>query len=193
MTEKPQLKMAWPTDRLDQPPHVETADRYRRRIGDRDDEVSFLALMRRCGWDFDRQRLDYCYSRLLPAGWFVVVDASENLVASAMAFHNYSGLSTYSGTLGWVGCDPDHRGRKLGSVVAAAVTTKLLQAGYADIELYTEHYRQPAIASYLAMGYVPYLYNDAVTQLWHHVCDCLGHPFTPDKWPSGTNAFPTTG
>lgn len=191
MNEKTQLKMNWPAERLSRPPDVLIPAGYELRTAEPNDEQPFLQLMRRCGWDFGPDKLEYCCSRMLPDGWFLIVhSASGDLAASAMSLHNYSGHSPYSGTLGWVGCDPIHRGRKLGSAVAAAVTRRLIEGGYRDIELYTEHHREAAIISYFRLGYIPYLYGDAVTQLWREVCRRIELPFTPEIWPSGDNAYP---
>ena len=189
---KPQLKMIWPTARLSDPPSSELPPTYIMRICRESDEHDFIDLMHRCGWeDWGDERLAYCKSRVLPSGWFVVIDsASSELVASAMSLHNYSGKLPCSGTLGWVGCAPDHRGRGLGQAVVAAVTSRLIEIGYRHIELYTEHFRTAALHSYLRLGYVPYLYCDAVKEVWSEVCDTLAFPFTPQDWPAGELAFP---
>ncbi|NNE00540.1 MAG: GNAT family N-acetyltransferase [Pirellulaceae bacterium] len=185
--------MNWPVERMDDPPVVPLAEGYLIRQATADDIPMFLKLMHGCGWtDWDKERLDYCLARLIPTGWFVAVTSdSDRLVASAMCLHNYTGRSPESGTLGWVGCNAQHRGKRLGSAVTAAVTTRFLQAGYKDIELYTEHFRLPALHSYLRLGYVPYLYSTSVTEVWREVCHSLNWRFTPDQWPRGSNAFPT--
>lgn len=190
--EKPQLKMVWPEAKSDQRPSVSVPDVYQIRQCFPNDQTSFLTLMSACGWEFSEDRLAYCQSRLLPHGWFAVTPTeSTQIVASAMSLHNYSGRSMFSGTLGWVGCLPEHRGKRLGAVVTAAATSRLLEAGYTDVELYTEHFRHPAIAIYFQLGYVPYIYNDAVKQVWREVCEQIGREFSPDVWPHGENAYPS--
>ncbi|QDT12377.1 GNAT family N-acetyltransferase [Planctomycetes bacterium K23_9] len=190
---KPQLKMTWPVDRLADPPTVTLPSEYSLRLCAEHDETAFVALMHGCGWDdWDSERLAYCKSRLLPEGWFVVIeDASEELVGSAMSLHNYSEKLPYSGTLGWVGCAPNHRGRGIGSALASAATARMIEGGYRHIELYTEHFRTAALRSYLRLGYVPYLYNDAVANVWQEICATLSWPFTPKAWPVGDDAFPS--
>jgi mycothiol synthase len=185
--------MVWPEQRLGQPPCVELHERYLLRQCVAGDEPSFFDLMSACGWGFNEELLRYCRSRLLPAGWFVVTSPpSVAVVASAMSLHNYTGRSTYSGTLGWVGCLPGHRGNGLGAAVASAATARLLHGGYWDVELYTEHFRQPAIETYFRLGYVPYIYSDAVAETWRAVCRQLGREFTPQAWPHGDNAYPSS-
>lgn len=163
---------------------------YRTRTADESDEDAFLSLMQDCGWEFTRERTDYCYARLLPGGWWVVTDELGAIVASAMGLHNYSGRSPLSATLGWVACSAEHRGNKLGSVVVSAVVDRLLQIGYREIELYTEAFRLPAIKSYFRLGFVPYIYDQRVQMTWQRVCEEINEPFAPDSWPSGNNAFP---
>lgn len=164
---------------------------YRLRLQEPEDEPSYVQLMSACGWEFDQQRLNYCHSRVIPNGWFVVTpEDSDLIIASAMALHNYTERSIYSGTLGWVGCLPEHRGNALGTFVTKAVINRLIEAGYEEIELYTEYFREAAIVSYFRIGFLPYLYDDPVKQVWKDVCQSIGHDFTPDSWPSGNNAFP---
>lgn len=191
---KPQLKMNWPESRLDTPPRPKISEGYSIRQCTPDDEPAFLQLMHDCGWpDWGPERMAYCKSRVLPQGWFLVhASGSDRLVASAMSLHNYSGKSPQSGTLGWVASHPDVRGQGLGCAVVASATLRLVLAGYRDIELYTEYFRAPALRLYLNLGYVPYLYNDAVTELWQELCVDLDWPFTPSQWPAGNNAFPSS-
>jgi mycothiol synthase len=190
---KPQLKMIWSPAKLQQPPTVVVPAGFQLRQCTDKDESAFVALMRDCGWEFDQQRLDYCRARLLPDGWFLLTQTgTKQIAATAMSLHNYTGRSPYSGTLGWVGCSTQFRGCGLGFVVVAAATTRLIQRGYQHVELYTEYFRHPAIVTYFRIGYVPYLYNQPVERVWQEVCAEIGQPFTPQLWPHGDNAFPST-
>ena len=194
---RPQLKMVWPEARLDERPAHPVPSGYRLAQADPSSEASFLALMEACGWEFDDRLMAFCYSRLLPDGWFVVrsdgdgTDDDGTIVASAMSLHNYTERSPCSGTLGWVGCLPQHRGRSLGAVVSAAATARLLQGGYTNVELYTEHFRLPAIETYFRLGFIPYIYSPAVEEVWSDVCRAIGRRFEPHAWPHGTDAHPT--
>ncbi|MFK8113532.1 MAG: GNAT family N-acetyltransferase [Rubripirellula sp.] len=189
--EKPQLKMVWSPANLTDILERAVPAGYRLQQCTEQAESSFVALMADCGWEFDQERLNYCRSRLLPDGWFAITESdSSTIVASAMSLHNYTGRSTFAGTLGWVGCLREHRGRGLGAVVVAAATARLLERGYHHVELYTEYFREPAIATYFRLGYVPYLYNADVEQLWQEVCEGIQQPFTPEDWPRGNNAYP---
>jgi mycothiol synthase len=99
-----------------------------------------------------------------------------------MAVHNYTGRYPFWGDLGWVAADPAHVGQGLGIAVVAAATTRLIEAGYRQIQLHTEDWRLAALKIYLKLGYVPSLYTETMPERWRAVCAQLGLPFTPDEW-----------
>ena len=147
--------------------------------------MRFFELMALAGWpDWDEAKLKPWLYRTLPAGWFMVVtEASDLIVATAMATHDHTWLRPFSGEVGWVAGDPAHKGRGLGTAVVAVVTASFIEIGYPSIHLFTEHYRLPALNIYLRLGYVPLLYRPEMVDLWKEVCGELGQPFTPEKWP----------
>jgi mycothiol synthase len=98
---------------------------------------------------------------------------TELIVASAMGLHDHTDWHPFGGELGWVCSDPAHRGRGLGQAVCAAVTARLIQAGYQHIHLYTEDYRHAAIKTYLRLGYVPYVPTTAMSEQWRKVQSAL--------------------
>ena len=108
--------------------------------------------------------------------------ASDTIVATAMGLHDHSDDHPFGGELGWVAADPAHAGQGLGLAVSAAVTARLLAAGYRNVHLYTEHWRLAAIKSYLKLGYVPFLYAPEMADRWRLLCDELGWPYTPEAW-----------
>lgn len=111
--------------------------------------------------------------------------ASESIVGTAMCLHNYSGSTPFTGDVGWLACDPGHRGRGLGYSLTASVTARFLRAGYARIQLHTEYYRLPAVKIYLSLGYLPVIYSREMVSLWQEICEQIGWEFTPDAWPRG--------
>ena len=117
-----------------------------------------------------------------------VHEASSEIVASAMGLHDHSDLHPFGGELGWVAGDPAHAGKGLGMAVCAAVTARLIGAGYRDIHLYTEHWRLAALKTYLKLGYVPFLFALEMPERWRAVCAQLRWPFTPEAWPSAGGA-----
>jgi mycothiol synthase len=99
-----------------------------------------------------------------------------------MGLHDHSTDHPFGGELGWVASDPAHAGKGLGMAVCAAVTARLLQAGYRNVHLFTEFWRLPALKTYLKLGYVPFLYQEGMAARWQAICAQLGWPFTPEAW-----------
>lgn len=179
-----QIQMVWPDYLLDAPPPVRLPPGYALRAYQPGDEPRFYAVMALAGWPgWDGDTLKPWLSRILPDGWFMAVhEASGMIVATAMALHSHSDEHPFGGELGWVASDPDHRGQGLGMAVSAAVTARLIGAGYRNIHLYTEDWRLPALKTYLKLGYIPYLAAPDMNARWRAICAQLGWPFTPDVW-----------
>lgn len=179
-----QLQMVWPDHLLDQPPAVRVAQGYHLRTYRPGDEPRFYEVMALAGWPgWDDERLRPWIARIPPGSWFMAVyTASDQIVATAMGLHDHSDDHPFGGELGWVAADPAHSGQGLGLAVSAAVTARLLAAGYRNVHLYTEHWRLAAIKSYLKLGYVPFLYAPEMAQRWRALCLELGWPYTPDAW-----------
>lgn len=179
-----QLQMVWPEHRLDQPPSITTPPGYHLRHYRPGDELRFYAVMALAGWPgWDDARLQPWLARIPPGSWFMAVHtASEQIVATAMGLHDHSDQHPFGGELGWVAADPAHAGKGLGAAVCAAVTARLLAAGYRNVHLYTEDWRLPAIKLYLRLGYVPYLYTPTMATRWQELCTQLGWPYTPAAW-----------
>jgi mycothiol synthase len=184
--ELPQIRMVWPENRLGHPLEKTPPPGYSLRLYRPGDEVRFFELMRLAGWEgWDHDKLQPWMAKIIPEGWFMVVhEASNQIVCTAMALHNYKGTYPFWGELGWLAGDPDHIGKGLGLVVSARVTSRLMDAGYRNIQLFTEDYRLPAIKTYLKLGYVPSLYLEGMTNRWKVICKELGWPFTPEDWAS---------
>ncbi len=181
-----QLQMAWPERLLDSPPVVKLPLGYALRTYRPGDEPRFCRIMELSGWPgWDDARLRPWIARIPPGSWFMAVhQASNEIVATAMGLHDHSDLHPFGGELGWVAGDPAHAGKGLGMAVCAAVTARLLAAGYRDVHLYTEHWRLAALKTYLKLGYIPFLYTPEMPERWQAVCEQLGWPFTPERWRS---------
>lgn len=91
---------------------------------------------------------------VLPAGVYFVT-WGDVPVATACGLDRSSDPSSPIGELGWVAVDPAHRGKGLGLSVCVAVVRYLLHRGYKKIYLKTDHWRLPAIKTYLKMGFEP--------------------------------------
>jgi len=185
---KPQLTMRWPRSRLrDRVPET-LAPGYSIRTYQPGDEHRFSELMKFGEFDsWDEGKIAYNLNRIIPEGWFFIdCNCSQLPVATAMCLHNYSGDAPFTGDVGWLACDPDHRGKGLGLQITAFATNKFLAAGYSKIQLHTEYYRLAAIKTYLKVGYMPVVNGDSMRAMWRDTCHSLGWDFSPRRWRAET-------
>jgi GNAT superfamily N-acetyltransferase len=128
--------------------------------------------------------LDYWNPRILSDGFFVIEHtATAALVATCFASHHPTMRHDRAGNFGWLAADPAHKGRKLGWTVSAAVTARLIAAGYKRIYLETHDFRLAALKIYTSMGWVPLPYDADMERRWRTVYETLRLPFTPGVWP----------
>jgi len=181
-----QLQMVWPEQRFATPPTVDVPPGYTLRTYRPGDEPGFYHVMALAGWPgWDDEKLRPWIARIPPESWFMILhDATQTIVATAMGLHDHSNDHPFGGELGWVAADPAHRGQGLGRAVCAAVTARLIAAGYRNIHLYTEHWRLAAIKLYLKLGYAPFLYTPEMPKRWREICEQLGWPYIPEQWRS---------
>ncbi|HMN29051.1 MAG TPA: GNAT family N-acetyltransferase [Caldilineaceae bacterium] len=180
-----QLRMVWPQQRLHSPPEVRVHPEYELRTYRPGDEQGWIEVMAAGGFTgWDEPRIKETMATILPAGWFMAVHrASGQIVATAMATHNPLQYHPFGGELGWVAAQPAHKGHGLGMTVCAAVTVRLLSAGYENIYLRTDDWRFPALVTYLKLGYQPFLFAPDMAGRWEAICAQLGWPFTREAWP----------
>ena len=180
----PTLFMLWPTGAQPAPAEPEIAAGYAIRTFRPGDQDEFMRLMALTDFDrFDQAKLDYNVARIIPGGWFFAVrEATGEVVGTAMCLHNYTGNTPFGGHVGWVYVRPEHTGCRLGYALTACVTRRFLEAGYRRIELGTEHYRLPAIKTYLRLGYRPVLYGPRMPAIWADICAKIGWPYEPERW-----------
>ncbi|RIK44885.1 MAG: hypothetical protein DCC58_07690 [Chloroflexi bacterium] len=171
-----QLNMLWPEEQLGSPPQVVVPPGYTLRQYHEGDEREYLALLAAVDLaHWDAERFARVQATILPGGFFVVThDASGALVATALAQHNPRPLHPQGGEVGWVAADPAHSGRGLGRAVTAAAVQRLLAAGYQRIYLLSDDNRLPALHTYLAVGFRPYLCEAGMAERWEAVYRALG-------------------
>jgi|GEM_PF-434377 len=179
-----QLRMIWPEHLLNALPRVQLPTDYLLRTYQSGDESRFFRVMELAGWPgWDDQRLQPWYERTVPEGWFMVVHrATGEVVGTAMALRDRLEFGCQGGEIGWVACVPEHRGQRLGFIVSAAATARLIEEGYRHIHLYTEDWRFAALKTYLKLGYIPYLHASDMAGRWQSVCARVGWPFAPEEW-----------
>jgi mycothiol synthase len=191
LTAKPplQVQMIWPRQRLSTPPVISVSSGYRLRTYRAGDETQFYKVMEIAGFTgWNEEILRPWAAKILPDGWFFVVEeATDAIVATAMTKHNPTERHRFGGELGWVASNLAHKGHGLGMTVCAAVVNRFLSAGYRNIYLNTDDFRLPAIKTYLRLGFVPLLHTPDMHDRWQLICDQLGWPFTPADWPVARN------
>jgi mycothiol synthase len=174
------LEMLWPPQKRERP-EISIAAGYRMRQYTAADRKGYDALL--LAADMGACPLDYWEKHHLPDGFFVIEhEGTGQLVAACFASHHPTERHPRAGNFGWLAAHPDHRGKGLGRAVSAAVTRRLIEAGYRRIYLETHDFRKPAIAVYLNMGWVPYLFQPDMAARWQAVCRELNWPYQPDTW-----------
>ncbi|MDQ1300575.1 MAG: hypothetical protein QG637_493 [Chloroflexota bacterium] len=181
---EPQLQMVWPAHLLHAPPAVRLPPGYALRTYQPGDEPGWFRVMALAGWPgWDEAKLRPWLARIPPESWFMVIhEASGEIVASAMGLHDHSTDHPFGGELGWVASDGAHAGRGLGLVISAAVTARLIAAGYRNIHLFTERWRLAALKTYLKLGYVPFLYQEGMAAAWQAICARRPWPADQATW-----------
>lgn len=82
----------------------------------------------------------------------VIEDGDELLATASARYHEgFPG----AGYVHWVGVAPGARGRQLGQIVTLGILARFARDGKSQAVLETDDERLAAIASYLAMGFVP--------------------------------------
>ena len=180
-----QLCMVWPEQLLQAPPTPQPLSGYHLRLYEPGDEEPFCTVMAEAGWPgWDKERLQSWVARIVPDSWFMALDTLRGrVVGTCMGLHDHTPWHPFGGELGWLAVDPAHTGQGIGRALAAAVTARLIGAGYRHIHLYSEDYRLAALRIYLSLGYQPRLYTPDMAGRWEAICAKLGWPYAPDAWP----------
>ncbi len=184
LTYDTQVQMVWPPALLASVPHLPPVTGLRLHTYQPGEEEAFFALMHAVGWtDWDEAKLAQWMPRILPDGWFFLVDeGSGERIATTMTVHSHAPDHPFGGELGWVAVHPAYQGRNLSSVVVIAALRRLIAGKYRNIHLYSEDYRLPALKTYLRLGFVPYLYAPDMPARWQRICELVGWPYTPETW-----------
>lgn len=176
------LEMVWPEAQLASPPSIVVPHGYTLRQYKPADQKAYFNLL--AAADMFACDLNHWEKHILPGGFFVIEhDESGALVATCMASHYPAPRHPRAGNFGWLAADPAHKGRQLGRAVAVAVTARLIAGGYRRMYLETHDFRLAALKVYLAMGWVPLLYQEDMHTRWKFVCEQLEWPFAANEWP----------
>lgn len=159
-------------------------ENYYLRICNNDDNDELIKLMHLAGFtDWDADKLQHALHLTVPDGYFgLFAKTSNKCVATMMARHLSDERHPYGGRIDWLAAAPEHQGRGLGFIVAAAATNRLLEIDYRNIYVTTDDQRLPAIKTFIKLGFIPDLYRQDMYARWQNVCRLLSIPFLPERW-----------
>jgi len=157
--------MIWPIHKV--PPKITCPEGYKLRNFQKGEEEKYVALLnstKELGeWTIEKIQ-SILENILSPEGIYFVI--WKNIpVATACALDK----DNKKAELAWVAVDPAHRGKKLGMVVCGAVVKHLIDCGYNNIYLLTDHWRIPAIKTYLNLGFEPEIKNPEDIPIWTEI------------------------
>ena len=175
-----QLRMIWyGKDKL---PEVDLPDGYSVRSFRDGDEEAYAELLNNKdlgNWTVDRLQ-SILSNKLSPDGvFFVTYDNALVATACAQGHSDNSGKSI--GEVGWVAGESAHSGKGIGMAACTAAVNHLLDLGYEDIYLLTDHWRYPALKTYLKLGFEPRLDGADDRYLWQKACEKLGWELSEPK------------
>lgn len=169
-----QLRMVWAG--TERPAKIELPEGYSVRSFRKGDEEKYATLLNNKDlgyWTVDR--LDSILSNpLSPDGVYFVTYGDELVAAACSQDHGVDARGKLVGECGWVAGDPAHSGKGIGMAVCAAVVNHLLDRGYDEIFLLTDHWRYPAIKTYLKLGFEPRRDGADDRYLWKKICERFG-------------------
>lgn len=122
-------------------------------------------------WDAGRATRELFDDPSVTRTFVVTVNGAMAATASA---RNLPGLPDHIGYVHWVGADPAHKGKRLGSLVTQAVLNEFLTQEKTESYLDTDDFRLPAINVYLKLGYMPLIVDGTHLERWKVVYDSLG-------------------
>jgi len=117
--------------------------------------------------------LDILENPLSPSGIYLIIWDGVP-VATACSLDRGVNNGKKAGELGWLAVDHAYRGKNLGLVVCAQVVKHLLNSNYEEIYLLTDHWRYPAIKTYLKLGFEPVRDGPDDRFLWLEISKKLG-------------------
>jgi mycothiol synthase len=159
------LAMTWPQSKLLSPPPECFPTGYRANTVV--DRPAFTRIQAAIGWRMREGQWDSFMDALVP-GSMILAEHDETGDLVAVACGSHVGEQPKSAELGWVAVVPKHRGKGLGTAVCAAVTARLLDVGYQDVHLSTNHDKLAALSIYLRLGYLPDI-DPATAEQWRVV------------------------
>lgn len=131
------------------------------------DEASWLELLVTDFNNWNRERFDAFLSEPERRQGSCVIEYKGRIVAATFA----SRLSAQPliGSVDYVVCDSEHRGRKLGLIACGTVARYLGENGYQSISLATDDCRLAAIKVYFDLGFAPVINRIDMPVRWEAI------------------------
>ena len=104
----------------------------------------------------------------LPQRVKLVVSAEGRIAATASAW-THPPVGSHRGMLHWVGTDPGHAGKKLGTAVSIAAMEHSRDEGCAAMALLTDDFRTAAQKTYLRLGFEPRCTHESHPERWRRI------------------------
>lgn len=155
---------------LEDIPPCELPQGYRIRYYRDGDEELLTPIFQQCfdpGWNPDRILKTFLEETLWSPLRMCVLTCGEEVVGTATAWEDPRRPA--HGQLHYLAVLPAHRGRHLGTALAARVLELLREMGYPDVWLTTDDFRLPAIRTYLSLGFEPVLRDAGHVERWEIV------------------------
>ena len=105
----------------------------------------------------------------------LVVSPQGRIAATASAWTHQS-FGARRGMLHWVGTDPGHAGKKLGTAVSIAAMEHSRDEGRTAMALLTDDYRLAAQKTYLRLGFEPRCTHKSHPERWRRILAGLCWP-----------------
>ena len=145
---------------------------YQLRTLQPDDRDAWASLLNETGelgrWDSQRATRYFAPgSAVALEHSFFVLDDGKPVATAQLELHTSDRYAPLA-ELGWVAVSPAHQGRGLGFVVCLAVLRGARSARQPGVFLRTDDHRLAAIATYLKLGFEPWLRDGTAKRRWRH-------------------------
>lgn len=153
---------------LEDLPRPDLAPAYHLRHYAPGDEAGWNSLVGECfGKPYDFHTMLHGDALFAPERVLFIEHESE-VVATASAWRSPK-WGRQTGVVHMVAASPRHAGQRLGYLVSLAVLHRFVAEGLHHAVLQTDDFRLPAIATYMKLGFRPYLESEDHAQRWHAI------------------------
>lgn len=128
-----------------------------------------------CETNFDAEKFnsEFKQNPAFSPGRIFFIEFENKLIGTATAWVEKPDEKV-TGLIHWVGVLPEHRGKKLGYLIALQALHYMREHGFKDVVLNTANSRPAAIKTYLKLGFEPEIVEDAQREAWTEVFRNIG-------------------